>query len=151
MRLFIMRHGEAAVGADADAQRELTPEGREDIQWMANHYQAELAIIDEIWVSPYLRAQQTASIVADTLNKPVITQEWLTPTDNPDHFVDALREIDKTILIVSHQPMVGTLVDRLADLEPGRYRMGTGSLACIDLELIAYRCGELKWLHHPQA
>ncbi|MEO0444079.1 MAG: phosphohistidine phosphatase SixA [Pseudomonadota bacterium] len=150
MQLFVMRHGEAAAGADADANRELTPQGQADVQAMATQYQHKLAPIDEIWSSPYVRAQQTAVILSDVINKPVIQQDWLTPTDNSDHLMNTLKECNKTILVVGHQPYVGTLVDRLADLEPGRYRMGTGSLACIELELLAYRCGELKWLHHPE-
>ncbi|MGH1487626.1 MAG: phosphohistidine phosphatase SixA [Cellvibrionaceae bacterium] len=150
MFVFIMRHGEAAAGADSDAARELTDSGRQDVMDMIERCQAELANIDEIWASPYVRAQQTAMIAADKLGKSLVTQNWLTPTDNTDNVLTSLREAEKTILLVSHQPLVGTLVDRFADLEPGRYRMGTSAIACVETEFLVYGCGELRWLHQPQ-
>lgn len=150
MIVFIMRHGEASIGADSDAARELTDDGRRDVATMIKRYHNALGQVDEIWVSSYSRAQQTAKIAAESLNKPLLTQEWLTPTGSTDNVVDALRESGKTVLIVSHQPLVGTLVDRLADLEPGRYRMSTSAIACIETEVMLYGCGDLRWLHHPE-
>jgi phosphohistidine phosphatase SixA len=150
MLVFIMRHGEAAAGADSDSARELTDQGSKDVGDMITQYQSELDAVDEIWASPYIRAQQTANIAKDILGKPLQTQAWLTPTDSIDNVLGALRKAEKTILLVSHQPLVGTLVDRFADLEPGRYRMGTSAIACIETEFIAYGCGELRWLHQPQ-
>lgn len=150
MLIFIMRHGEAMAGAVTDADRELTHIGREDVSNMINKYKDELRGIDEVWTSPYTRAQQTADIVRGILHKPIVTQDWLVPTNNPDKTMDVLREKKKTILLVSHQPLVGTLVDRIVGLEPGRYRMGTASIACVEAELMTYGCGELLWLHQPQ-
>lgn len=150
MFVFIMRHGEAASGAMVDADRALTDVGRHDVANMLSTYKEELVVIDEIWASPYLRTQQTAEIVAGIIHKPIVTRDWLTPTANPDHVLGALREAEKTVLVVSHQPLVGTLLDRFAGLETGRYRMGTASVACIETELMMYGCGELRWLHQPQ-
>ena len=151
MQVFIMRHGEAAAGATSDAARQLTEEGREDVVTIVTRYQDELKLADEVWCSRYTRAQQTAELVADIIDKPVVIQDWLTPTDNIDRVLNELREADqKTIFIVSHQPLVGILVDSIANLEPGRYRMGTAAIACIETDVMAHGCGDLRWLHQPQ-
>jgi len=145
-----MRHGEAQTSADTDAQRELTAQGIEDIEQMAADYASELQAVDVIWASPYVRTQQTAKIVANRLSKPVVTQSFLPPSGNPIDTLAALEtHRNRTVLIVSHQPLVGILVDGLAGLEPGRYRMGTGALAHLTTQVYANGCCELKWLHQP--
>jgi phosphohistidine phosphatase SixA len=154
VNVFIMRHGEAESVAKTDMQRELTREGREDVEQMSTSYRDELSQVDIIWASPYLRAQQTAELMSAQLltrpSTPVTTQPFLPPNGNPR---DVLAELeshrDQTVLIISHQPLVGVLVEALAGLEPGRYRMGTGSLACLSTEVYAKGCCELRWLHQP--
>lgn len=150
MNVFIMRHGEAQSSADTDAQRELTAQGKDDIAQMATDYAAALKTVDVIWSSPYVRAQQTAKIMADHLDKSVITQPFLPPNGNP---IDSLAALEshrtETVLIVSHQPLVGILVDSMAGLEPGRYRMGTGALASLKTQVYANGCCDLEWLHQP--
>lgn len=150
MKLFVMRHGTAEELADNDVQRVLSTEGKQDIRQMSSDYVQDLQSVDVIWASPYVRTQQTAIIMAETLDKPIVTQDFLPPSGNPALVLAALQEqTDKTILIVSHQPLVGILVDGLANLESGRYRMGTGALACLSTEVYANGCCELNWLHQP--
>ncbi len=147
-----MRHGEAVANAETDAQRELTLQGREDIAQMAVSYGQQLANVDEIWASPYIRAQQTADIMAAHLKKTVSTHQVLSPGGAPADVLQALEQCqNQTILIVSHQPLVGVLVDGLADLEPGRYRMGTGALAALKTDVYANGCCELSWLYQPDS
>ena len=150
MQVFIMRHGEAESGTDADMLRELTPQGREDVKQMGASYAADLSQVDSIWASPYVRTQETAQLLSEQLVKPMVTQTFLTPNGNP---ADVLNELEahrhQTVLIVSHQPLVGVLVDGLAGLETGRYRMGTASLAYLSGDTYANRCCELRWLYQP--
>ncbi len=153
MNVFIMRHGEAESVAKTDMQRALTQEGREDIAQMSASYRDELSQVDIIWASPYLRAQQTAELMSVQRSRsstPVITQPFLPPSGNPlDVLIELESHRNQTVLIISHQPLVGVLVDGLACLEPGRYRMGTGSLACLSTDIYANGCCELRWLHQP--
>lgn len=145
-----MRHGEAESQVVVDAERQLTESGRVDILQMAQDYAKELADVDLIWASPYVRAQQTAEILSESLGVDIVTQSFLPPGGNPVEVLGALElHKDQTILIVSHQPLVGTLVDGLAGLEPGRYRMGTGSLAYLSTDVFVNGCCELRWLHQP--
>ncbi len=149
MNIFIMRHGEAITFAAKDRDRELTDSGRDEVIAMTKRCANDFVTVDEIWASPYVRTQQTASLVSKIIDKKIITHNFLTPTSNPDTVLKMLTQADKTILIVSHQPLVGTLVDKLADLETGRYRMGTSAVANISLPFWATGCGELSWLYQP--
>lgn len=145
-----MRHGEAEAHAASDAKRELTAEGRQDITQMVADYAEALQQVDVIWVSPYVRAQQTAALVSESLSKPIVIKDFLPPNGNPSHVLDALEDArQQTVLMVSHQPLIGILVDNLAGLEPGRYRMGTGSLACLSTDVYANNCCALEWLYQP--
>lgn len=150
MQVFIMRHGEAEPGGDSDAGRALTPQGQQEALSVLKGSHEALTAVDVIWASPYTRAQQTALIVSELLAKPVTTQTWLTPTGDPVRVMDELGQVQNTVLLVSHQPLVGVLVDSLAGLEPGCYRMGTSALASIETDVFAANCGQLKWLHQVE-
>ena len=69
--LAILRHGDAEL-LSADSQRQLSDYGRQQIALLAK---ADLSFIDCIWVSPFLRAQQTKDLVIrqSMLNVPVTT------------------------------------------------------------------------------
>jgi len=150
MNVFIMRHGEAIPFAAKDRDRELTDNGRNEVMAMVKRCADDFAVVDEVWASPYVRTQQTATIVNMAIDKKIITHDFLTPNSKPDTVLKMLAEEDKTILIVSHQPLVGTLVDKLADLEVGRYYMGTAAIAKINLSFGPMSCGELSWLYQPR-
>ena len=55
----------------------------------------------------------------------------------------------QSIALVSHQPLVGTLIDDLGGFECGRYRMGTAALASLSCDPMAALCCTLDWLIHP--
>lgn len=152
MHVFFMRHGEAVTQAESDISRSLSENGRNDVRAIVSRCLNDeifTSQIDEVWCSHYLRAQQTAELVSTFIHREPIIKDGLAPTDNPDQLMSELRETDKTILIVSHQPLLGTIVDRFAGLETGRYRMGTSAVAAIQTDIMAYGCGELRWLYQP--
>lgn len=117
---------------------------------MAQSHGDKLVAIDDIWASPYLRAQQTAVLMARHLGKPVTTQPWLRPAEDYQRVLAALGKAEGTVLLVSHQPLVGTLVDKLAGLEAERCFMGTGDIACLETDVLAIGCAELCWLHQSR-
>ena len=129
MKLWILRHGEAEGHARTDAERNLTEHGRGEVLRSAAH------LIDQplsaIIASPYVRAQQTAHLVRDALGfEPEIrTVPWLTPEGNPLQVLEKL-DTDDNVLLVSHQPLVGSLI---SFLQHGHLRqpqpMHTASLA----------------------
>ncbi len=156
MQLFVLRHGEAESHASSDSARRLTDTGRKDVAEVVTRNLAQLRNIEHIFVSPYIRAQETSLIVREILQREqgsaveTETSSLLTPDSDHRQVLTLLEPYSSAnILIISHQPLVGTLVDWLGDLEPGRYRMGTSGLASISLEILAKGCGQLNWLHHP--
>lgn len=165
MKLFILRHGDAEVYASTDDQRQLTTRGRQKVTETAKKYTQELCSVSNILVSPYLRAQQTADIVMSSLSSENTTQatefsvstvDFITPNIAPQTAINALfsrqeQAPDDNVLLVSHQPLVGYLIDAFCQRQPGRrgYPMSPASMACLEMDVIAAGCAELIFLHNP--
>jgi phosphohistidine phosphatase len=152
MKLFILRHGQAELQKTTDEVRELTDKGREDTKRIVSGRVADMQSITEIWASPLVRAQQTAHIAANYFPALKIkTSELIIPESNPAIAMDWLQSINQqnlSILLVSHQPFLGELVNKLCGKPAGFYPMGTSSLAVIEAPVIAADMGELLWLDH---
>ncbi|WP_086931280.1 phosphohistidine phosphatase SixA [Agarilytica rhodophyticola] len=154
MQLFILRHGEAVSEAPKDSLRELSALGRQEVAAAVNADKAYLDSVDYLIVSPYLRAQQTAKIVAKRLEGITChNSDLLVPSGDPDQVIKMLytlfheRNVN-TIMLVGHQPLLGTLLDQLCALETGKHRLATASLAAVNVEVMAKGCCQLQWLHH---
>ena len=84
MRLYIVRHGEAQPRAATDAARPLTERGRQSVSTLWQALSSEGLTPVMLAVSPYVRAQQTADIIAGYY--PGIgrqTCDCITPDDDP--------------------------------------------------------------------
>lgn len=112
MKLWVLRHGEAEPYARRDAERELTGRGRDQVRRSTAHLVGKP--LDRIWVSPYVRAQQTAALVCEVLGftGELKTVPWLTPDSEPKYSASLLPD-DGHVLLVSHQPFVGDLISLL--------------------------------------
>ncbi len=154
MELFLLRHGHAESEAPSDRERRLSVLGRQEVAQVVQAQRDALAKVKQLWVSPFLRAQQTAQIVAShfpTLS--LQTTDLLVPGGQTEVLIDFLHERFHTqnagsILLVTHQPLVGTLLDELCGLEPGRHRMATASLAALDVDVMAANCCSLRRIEH---
>ncbi|WP_327440114.1 phosphohistidine phosphatase SixA [Pseudomonas donghuensis] len=151
MKLWVLRHGEAEPRAHTDAERRLTAHGREQVLRSAAVLLGQPPQV--ILASPYVRAQQTAALVHEALGfaKPVQTVPWLTPDSDPQAVIAELDKLGvEEVLLVSHQPLVGTLVGLL---EHGHYRtpapMSTASLAQLEGDWPLAGLMTLKSLKHP--
>nr|WP_246533217.1 phosphohistidine phosphatase SixA [Pseudomonas lalucatii] len=148
----MLRHGQAEAHAPSDAERALTPRGREEVAQVAVQLQGRP--LTAILASPYVRAQQTAALVRDALGYagPLLTVPWLTPDSDPRQVLAQLDRHDAgELLLVSHQPLVGALAGLL--LHGHRQQplpMQTASLAELDGELAAAGCMDLLALVHPR-
>ncbi|MDO6421088.1 phosphohistidine phosphatase SixA [Saccharophagus degradans] len=158
MELFVLRHGHAEAEASSDSLRPLSATGAKEIAEIYSKCSDSLANVELILVSPYVRAQQTLSTLTDLSphlqNVPQQTTTLLVPGASSMAIIDYLYTQATecsvgSILLVSHQPLVGTLVDSLCNLDPGCYRMGTAAMASIDADVVAAGCAELRWLRHP--
>ena len=155
MELFILRHGSAHPDAVKDSERALNATGREAVEQILRENAQRLEGINHVLVSPYLRAQQTCEIALRFLPKipakNVHTVDCLVPTASPKSVIEHLSERGfSSVLCVSHQPLLGTLLDEICDFEPGQYRLATGALAQIHFDdLVAKGLGKLRWLKQP--
>jgi phosphohistidine phosphatase len=147
--LWLLRHGEAEPRARSDAERALTERGRKEVRKSAEHLRGrELA---HILVSPYLRAQQTAELVRETLGLtlPLTTVDWATPEDSPRSVADRLEHYPGECLLVSHNPLLGNLSGFLlhGNLQQP-LGLHTASLVALDGDIVPGLM-HLAGLHHP--
>ncbi|ARN76116.1 phosphohistidine phosphatase SixA [Oceanicoccus sagamiensis] len=151
MNIVILRHGEAEIYADSDAQRNLTDYGREQAQAAGVCLKALALDFKQVWVSPYIRAQQTADGVLSALGDiPRETVDALIPESSPINLVDTLSTYSGgDLLIVSHQPLVSALVGLLenADHRSGP-PMSPASMAMLTADTLLAGCCQLQWLRH---
>src|SRR6266851_4273279 len=117
--LCIMRHGIAADRSisSSDAKRTLTPEGRERMQEIAQGLARAGFTPERIVSSPYLRAAETAEIVAQNLDAGLRVEscEALQPGGAPDALFEFLGKeaARKSVLVVGHEPDLGNLAASL--------------------------------------
>ena len=154
MQIYILRHGQAESQKSTDEARNLTSKGRTDVAVTLNHSASELKSVQQIWVSSLVRAQQTAQIAYDFFaqqgaNIPLKTTGLITPEADPYIFFNALQDARlASVLLVSHQPFVGQVIDLLCGSVSEYHPMNTSSLACVDCEIVAANMGKLRWLRH---
>lgn len=150
MKLLILRHGQAEMFAASDADRQLTDAGRAEVRQALRKSKQEVLDVSQMWVSPLLRAQQTADLVTELRGDiPRHTTELLLPESTPMDVMEQLLQdldSDETYMLVGHQPLLGELVNGLCGKPNGYYPMGTGALAYVAMEVPALGCGHLLWL-----
>jgi phosphohistidine phosphatase len=170
MKIFIMRHGEAASFASEDSQRPLTTKGVLEAKKMGQWLTYCNPALMNIFVSPYCRAQQTCTNVIDALSKAelstesiVETLDFITPSGNARQFHDYLDGLlqsknslieennvddNHAILFISHMPFVSYVVGELT----GTSNMpifSTGTIAVIDYDVKLMR-GQLMDMVSPE-
>lgn len=160
MKLFILRHGQAEPALTTDAARRLTEQGREETRKLLMALLPLITMpsgikqVPLIWASPLVRAQQTAQIAQACFatlgdRQDVQTTHYLEPETHLDavlNWVDSLQQ--ESVFLVSHQPLVGQLVNQLCGVAASHYAMGTSSLAAIETDVIARGMGKMLWLRH---
>lgn len=150
MELFVLRHGDAEPRITTDEVRPLSARGKVEVESVVKSAQQTMHGLEIILVSPLLRAQQTAEIAHQFLPAvPMETTELLIPESRPSALYELLQgRAEKSVLLVSHQPLVGNFINELCGT-PNYHAMGTANLACIDCDVVAVACGELRWLKRP--
>lgn len=149
MTLWLLRHGEAEPRARSDAERPLTERGRKEVRRSAERLRGRA--LAHILVSPYLRAQQTAELVRESLglNLPLTTVDWATPDDSPRAAASHLDAYPGDCLLVSHNPLLGHLSGLLLHghlQQP--LELNTASLVVLDGEPVPGLM-HLAGVYHP--
>jgi len=161
MKIHILRHGIAvepgAPGCENDAERPLIPKGKRQLRRTAAAMKKMGLRFDLILSSPYLRAKQTAEIVADSLKskKRLKISDALASDGSPKDLIRQLNELKpapENVLLVGHEPYLGCLVSLLTT---GRTDLmmdfKKGGLCQLEAEKLSHdRCATLVWLLTPR-
>ncbi|MGH8427128.1 MAG: SixA phosphatase family protein [Gammaproteobacteria bacterium] len=132
MRLLVMRHGPAEpCGAEGDAARRLSPDGREHTRVAAAALARILPAPKRIYTSPLLRARETAELLAAAfgMDAPVATP-LLAPGFERKRIANELARANvEPLAIVGHEPDLSAFVGWLIG-GGARIRLGKGA-ACL--------------------
>jgi phosphohistidine phosphatase len=161
MRLSFLRHGIAANRTspeyENDSERPLTPKGERRMRRAAKGIQASGQSYDLILSSPYLRAKQTAEIVAQVVTTPegVMLAETLTPEGNPRQLIEELctdHHERQDVLLVGHEPYLSRLISTLLTGNPNlSIELKRGALCTLSAEALRFgRCASLISLLSPR-
>ena len=151
MNIYIMRHGQAGMNAKTDELRPLTEQGIEESLQMASWLSPQLSgPFDRVIHSNYLRARQTWQTICTELPDAKVVEESgdITPYGDPAFvasYLTTLAEQHKQLLLVSHLPLVGYLVQSLCP-PAGAPMFATSGIACIEWQKGK---GSLLWLEGP--
>ena len=161
MDLYILRHGIAVEpgtpGYEDDADRPLTPGGQRKLGQIADAMEALDLSFDRIISSPYVRARETAEIVAEALgaDKTLELSDTLTPGGSVKRLVELLNRLEpspKSVLLVGHEPYLSGLISLLVSgKETFGVVMKKGGLCKLTTESLKHgRCAALQWLVTPK-
>ncbi len=157
MEIYILRHGIAVdrgtPGYKKDSDRPLTKEGEEKMHQIADTVLAMGLKFDLILSSPYTRAEQTAQIVADTLDHEVTFTKSLAPDANALELIAEINdEKPHSVLLVGHEPDLSRLISVLVcGTSDSSFELKKGGLCKLTAETITFgRCATLNWLITPK-
>jgi phosphohistidine phosphatase len=161
MNLYLLRHGIAVepgtAGYELDSERPLTARGKNRLRAAARALKKLALSFDLILSSPFLRAKQTAEIIAKDLKlrKQLAFSDDLTPAGNPRLLIQQLNQFrpePESVLLVGHEPYLGKLVALLASGNTSlEIDFKKGGLCKLEAEFLLYgRCAKLVWLLTPR-
>ncbi|MBK8186329.1 MAG: phosphohistidine phosphatase SixA [Cellvibrio sp.] len=150
MKIFILRHGQAEAYQANDSVRRLVDKGIDDTHQIISSNIQILSSVQKIVASPYIRAQETATIAARLLNiESIFNTSLLEPEASLQELFSFLEGFAETeMLLVSHLPLVGVLANRLCGFEENRIQFNTSSLVGIECDFPANGMGHLFLERH---
>lgn len=121
MEIYILRHGKAedrARNITSDAKRQLTFEGKKELESISKAITKFDLKIDTIISSPLVRAKETANILAKHLwkkKKEVMIWDELKPESDISDVHKKIVKLnpDKRIVLVGHEPHLTDLISSI--------------------------------------
>jgi len=161
MDLYILRHAIAVErgthGFKDDSQRPLTDKGVQKMQRVAEGMLTLKLSFDAILSSPFVRARQTAEIVADSLcaKKKLEFTPHLELGGDQRKLIGLINEkygSDLSILLVGHEPYLSSFISVLiAGTDGLSITMKKGGLCKLVVATLSYGwCATLEWLLTPR-
>ena len=159
MILYLIRHAPAVplsaedANEELDSQRPLSTKGRQQMRRIAKGLKALEISIDQIVTSPYLRARQTAAILAKRfeLNDDRLAESaLLEPGADLPQLIQELHEKYaeiQNLALVGHEPSLSHLLSVLVSGEPSMaIRLRKGSVCRLAVDDLKFgQCATLEW------
>jgi len=159
MKLYLVRHAIAEnMGTDYedDSLRPLTEKGREKMHRIAAGLHEIGVQPDLIVSSPYLRASQTAVVLAKELNykEEIAYSDLLVPMGKPGDMIGEINEKFSVaeLMLVGHEPNLSSLASVLLAGTPDlSINLKKGGVCCLSVDDLHYdHKATLEWLITPK-
>jgi phosphohistidine phosphatase len=160
MNLYIIRHAiavdEGIAHYESDSERPITDKGRKKMRQIAKGLRNLGVEFDLILSSPYIRARETAEILAAVfkMKKKIGFSDNLIPLANPELLLGEINEnysVD-SMAVVGHEPHLSTLIGLFAaenaKIDVTLKKGGVCYLSADDLHHHDHRA-TLEWLLTP--
>ncbi len=158
MKLYLVRHAiaEDITDYEDDSLRPLTEKGSDKMHRIAQALR-ELGVEPDLIVSsPYVRASQTASVLAKELKykEEIAYSDFLVPMAEPDDMIGEINEkysVDE-LMLVGHEPNLSSLASILLAGNPDiSINFKKGGVCCLSVDNLHYdRKATLEWLVTPK-
>lgn len=159
MDFFILRHAIAVERemSDNDFERPLTTDGERKLRRVVKGIREMELSFDLILSSPYVRARQTAEIVAKSLGQEKELRLWesLGADSTPREFLAEFRALEPapaSPVVVGHEPFLSSLIALLVTGTPRSFVTFKKAGLC-KLQIEAMRpgkCATMEWLLTPR-
>ncbi|HEU4996624.1 MAG TPA: histidine phosphatase family protein [Gemmatimonadaceae bacterium] len=155
MKLVIVRHADAgdaeefAKSGKPDELRPLSDKGRKQMRSAAEGLRALVPKVDLVATSPYVRALETADIVAGEYKLEPETTGTLEPETAPEDLLTWLRKQKADVaMVVGHEPDLGALATWLmSGLTTSHVELKKGGACLLEFEDgVKKGGGVLQWL-----
>ena len=116
MKLYLVRHGESKPEQE-DPSKPLTEKGRQDIRHLGRTLKNMNILVPRVFHSGKLRAEETAKLIADSLETPVAVEQaaGLAPNDDITPTLDWVIAEEEDLMIVGHLPFMARLLEALVE------------------------------------
>jgi phosphohistidine phosphatase len=160
MKLYVVRHSNAVEPGtpeyDNDSLRPLTEKGRDKMREIASALKKLEVTPDLIVSSPYIRARETAEILAKVLKykKELLFNDTLVPEGVPDQIIGEINgkyNVDE-LMLVGHEPCLSILIGTLTAGNPDlAIDLKKGGVCCLSSgDLRTDRKAVLEWHLTPK-
>ncbi len=151
MLIYLFRHGDAPYDSSC-GERSLSAQGETDTRQVVQQHIDVLSQLQLVLCSPTLRARQTLKVLTDTLNyqEALLFEDALRSEGHINAVEYCVETLDvERVLLLSHQPLIGQILEYLTDKPGIGWSIDTSSLACLNTITFGRGCAEMQWLTHP--
>jgi len=151
MKLYLVRHGEAAVNIEG-GEPALSRWGNYEVEKTGTELANRVEHLDKIFHSGKLRAQQTAEIIRAKIEAKIQLEkiDGLKPNDSAAEIAEWVNGVHKDIMLVGHLPFMAKLVALLLKDSAEKTSLSFGSACVACLERSGSGDWTLLWFFSPQ-